>query len=58
MDGVYFTLKNRNILIYNSHIEDVIYARDKYLAENGIIMPDKGMIYLQTLEDGKYKDQK
>ncbi|CAG5104417.1 Oidioi.mRNA.OKI2018_I69.chr1.g1243.t1.cds [Oikopleura dioica] len=38
--------------------QTVIYARDKWLAKDGIIMPDKASLYFTALEDRNYKDQK
>ena len=34
------------MLLYDSKIKDVIYARDKYLNAGGIIFPDHGSIYV------------
>lgn len=31
-----------NLLFYGGHILELIYARDKYLVENGLIFPDRG----------------
>jgi type I protein arginine methyltransferase len=46
-------------LLYESMLDTVLYARDKYLnKENGIIMPDKAVLYLTAIEDGMYKQDK
>lgn len=45
-------------LLYESMLDTVLYARDKYLVPGGIIMPDKSTIYAALLEDGEYKDEK
>lgn len=46
-------------LLYESMLDTVLYARDKYLnRETGIIMPDKAVLYLTAIEDGAYKSDK
>ena len=46
-------------LLYESMLDTVLYARDKYLdRENGIIMPDKAVLYLTAIEDGAYMNDK
>ena len=45
-------------LLYESMLDTVIYARDQYLAEDGLIFPDKATIFLAGIEDGEYKDEK
>ncbi|KAJ3092203.1 Protein arginine N-methyltransferase 1 [Physocladia obscura] len=45
-------------LLYESMLNTVLYARDRYLAKGGLIFPDKATMYLATIEDGEYKDQK
>ena len=45
-------------LLYESMLDTVLYARDKYLNQNGKIFPDKATIYLAAIEDGEYKDDK
>ena len=45
-------------LLYESMLDTVLYARDKYLAPGGLIFPDKATIYLSGIEDGEYKDEK
>ncbi|CAD8161828.1 unnamed protein product [Paramecium octaurelia] len=47
-----------NMLFYGGCIQDVIYARDKYLNQDGFIMPDKGQLYLQSIEDSQYRKTK
>jgi len=36
----------------------VLYARDKYLTEDGLIFPDKATIFMAGIEDGDYKEEK
>lgn len=45
-------------LLYESMLDTVLYARDKYLAPNGLIFPDKATLFLSGIEDGEYKDEK
>jgi protein arginine N-methyltransferase 1 len=45
-------------LLYESMLDTVLYARDKYLAQNGLIFPDKATIFMAGIEDGEYKDEK
>lgn len=45
-------------LLYETMLPTVLYARDKWLAPNGIIMPDKATMYMTAIEDRKYKDSK
>ena len=45
-------------LLYESMLDSVLWARDKYLVKGGKILPDKCCIYLAALEDGEYKSSK
>jgi len=45
-------------LLYESMLDTVLYARDKYLVEGGLIFPDKATIFLAGIEDGEYKEEK
>ncbi|KAG2450091.1 hypothetical protein HYH02_000195 [Chlamydomonas schloesseri] len=45
-------------LFYESMLDTVIYARDKWLVPGGIIMPDKATLSLCAIEDGEYKHDK
>ncbi len=45
-------------LLYESMLDTVLYARDKYLKTGGLIFPDKATIYMAGIEDGEYKDEK
>ncbi|KAJ9133968.1 HNRNP arginine N-methyltransferase [Pleurostoma richardsiae] len=45
-------------LLYESMLDTVLYARDKFLAKDGLIFPDKATIYVAGIEDGEYKDEK
>lgn len=45
-------------LLYESMLDTVLVARDKYLAPGGLIFPDKATMYIAAIEDGDYKDEK
>ncbi|KAI1455675.1 protein arginine N-methyltransferase 1 [Annulohypoxylon moriforme] len=45
-------------LLYESMLDTVLYARDKFLAKDGLIFPDKATIFACGIEDGDYKDEK
>lgn len=45
-------------LLYESMLDTVLVARDKYLNPDGIILPDKATMYVAGLEDGMYKEEK
>lgn len=45
-------------LFYESMLETVLYARDKWLAPNGMLFPDKCSLYITAIEDRQYKDDK
>ena len=38
-------------LLYESMLDSVLWARDKYLAPNGKMFPDKAVIYMAAIED-------
>jgi type I protein arginine methyltransferase len=45
-------------LLYESMLDTVLYARDRYLREGGKIFPDRATIYMAAIEDGEYKEDK
>lgn len=45
-------------LLYESMLDTVLYARDKYLVPNGLIFPDKATMFMAGLEDAEYKAEK
>jgi len=45
-------------LLYESMLDTVIYARDRYLTPEGLVFPDKATMVLATIEDAEYKEQK
>jgi type I protein arginine methyltransferase len=38
-------------LLYESMFDSVLYARDKWLKEGGIMMPDRAKMYISALDD-------
>eukprot|EP01118_Nematostelium_gracile_P009662 TRINITY_DN3264_c0_g6_i1.p1 TRINITY_DN3264_c0_g6~~TRINITY_DN3264_c0_g6_i1.p1 ORF type:complete len:341 (+),score=101.53 TRINITY_DN3264_c0_g6_i1:108-1130(+) len=45
-------------LLYESMLQSVLFARDKWLNTGGIMFPDKASLYLTAIEDADYKDDK
>jgi len=45
-------------LLYESMLDTVIFARDKWLVKDGIIMPDRASIFLCGIEDEEYRHDK
>ena len=45
-------------LLYESMLDTVLYARDRYLVKGGLIFPDRATIYMAGIEDGDYKEEK
>ncbi|CAK9438803.1 uncharacterized protein LODBEIA_P30270 [Lodderomyces beijingensis] len=45
-------------LLYESMLDTVLYARDRYLVKGGLILPDKCQMYIAGIEDGQYKEEK
>ncbi|KZO98777.1 protein arginine N-methyltransferase [Calocera viscosa TUFC12733] len=45
-------------LLYESMLNTVLLARDKYLAPNGLILPDSATLYVAAIEDQEYKEEK
>ncbi|EMG46790.1 HMT1 Protein arginine N-methyltransferase 1 [Candida maltosa Xu316] len=45
-------------LLYESMLDTVLYARDRYLVEGGLIFPDKCQMFIAGIEDAQYKDEK
>lgn len=45
-------------LLYESMLDTVIYARDKWLVEGGVMMPDTATLSLCAIEDGQYRHEK
>ena len=45
-------------LLYESMLDTVLDARDKYLKPDGLIFPDHATMYLAAIEDQDYKEEK
>lgn len=45
-------------LFYESMLNTVIHARDKWLVEGGMIFPDRAALYICGIEDRQYKNDK
>lgn len=45
-------------LLYESMLDSVLWARDKYLNEGGKMLPDRAQIYVAAIEDEQYKNSK
>jgi protein arginine N-methyltransferase 1 len=45
-------------LLYESMLDTVLFARDRYLAPGGLIFPDKATLYVAAIEDADYKEEK
>jgi protein arginine N-methyltransferase 1 len=45
-------------LLYESMLDTVLLARDKYLAPGGLMFPDSATLFLAGLEDQEYREEK
>lgn len=45
-------------LLYESMLDTVLVARDKYLKPGGLIFPDNATMYIAAIEDEDYKKEK
>lgn len=45
-------------LFYESMMDTVLYARDKWLAPGGMLFPDRCTLFVTAIEDRQYKDEK
>ena len=45
-------------LFYESMLDTVLYARDKWLAADGLMFPDRATLFITAIEDRQYKDDK
>lgn len=45
-------------LLYEGMLDTVIWARDKYLAPNGLMLPDLVTLNMAAIEDAKFKKKK
>mmetsp|Transcript_77390 Transcript_77390/g.179423 ORF Transcript_77390/g.179423 Transcript_77390/m.179423 type:complete len:381 (-) Transcript_77390:87-1229(-) len=45
-------------LIYESMLDSVLFARDKWLVPGGHLFPDHARLYMAAIEDADYKEEK
>ena len=45
-------------LYYESMLDTVLFARDKWLAEGGLVFPDRATLYVCAIEDRYYKEER
>jgi len=45
-------------LLYESMLDTVLEARDRYLKPGGLIFPDSATMFIAAIEDQEYKDEK
>jgi protein arginine N-methyltransferase 1 len=45
-------------LLYESMLDTVLVARDKWLAPGGLLFPDKANLYVAAIEDAEYREEK
>lgn len=45
-------------LLYESMLDTVLEARDRYLKPGGLIFPDHATLYIAAIEDQEYKEEK
>lgn len=45
-------------LLYESMLNTVLFARDKWLAPGGMILPDKAVLHVVAIEDEEYRREK
>ena len=45
-------------LLYESMLDTIIFARDKYLKADGLLLPDRACLNVVAIEDSQYKQEK
>ncbi|TYI55850.1 hypothetical protein E1A91_D11G168900v1 [Gossypium mustelinum] len=45
-------------LLFENMLNTVLYARDKWLVDDEVVLPDEASLYLTAIEDAEYKDDK
>jgi len=45
-------------LLYESMLNSIIFARDKWLINGGLLFPDRARIIIAAIEDEKFKQNK
>jgi protein arginine N-methyltransferase 1 len=46
------------MLLYESMLDSVLYARDRWLTKDGLLFPDQATLYVCAIEDEDYKNEK
>lgn len=55
---VFNNVISRYCLFFESMLETILFARDKWLKPNGLIFPDYAALYILGIEDHIYKSDK
>uniref|UniRef100_A0A1J3CBA1 Protein arginine N-methyltransferase 1.1 n=2 Tax=Noccaea caerulescens TaxID=107243 RepID=A0A1J3CBA1_NOCCA len=45
-------------LLFENMLDSVLYARDKWLVDGGVVLPDRASLHLTAIEDSEYKEDK
>ncbi|KAG2291974.1 hypothetical protein Bca52824_038643 [Brassica carinata] len=45
-------------LLFENMLDSVLYARNKWLVDGGVVLPDKASLFLTAIEDSEYKEDK
>ncbi|KAI3382449.1 hypothetical protein SNEBB_006689 [Seison nebaliae] len=45
-------------LLYESMLNTIIFARDKWLKDDGALFPDRASLFITAIEDRNYRDEK
>jgi protein arginine N-methyltransferase 1 len=45
-------------LLFENMLNTVLYARDKWLTDDGVVLPDRASLHLTAIEDAEYKEDK
>ncbi|XP_018479068.1 protein arginine N-methyltransferase 1.1 [Raphanus sativus] len=45
-------------LLFENMLDSVLYARNKWLVDGGLVLPDKASLFLTAIEDSEYKEDK
>lgn len=45
-------------LLYESMLDCVLWARDRYLKKDGLMFPDRAVMFMATIEDEEYFEEK
>ena len=46
------------LLLYESMLDTVLYARDKWLSSEGELFPDRCAMFVSSIEDSEYREEK